>query len=196
MCCRDGFRKTSNQCYSTTMAVPVALWACYYYCIMFWKMTRKMEWSWLLQHGLLPSYSVNDSTLEEELALPWRKWTEPQLASSEHYFWQTMFFPWIALTLMEDPAGIEVLRHVMFSGNCEDKLVVNCIFWGKPPGQEMKNYSSSFLDVFRVVKTDFKNCWSVFQWKTNLHRKIISRLRLRFQFCGFFPNWCSVLQGI
>lgn len=72
------------------------------------------------------------------MIVPWRKYwhhprenelTELQTASLERYFWQKKkFFPWIALTLLEDPAGIEVLSRVMFSGTCEDKLILNFVF--------------------------------------------------------------------
>lgn len=146
MSCRNGFRETSSQCCNTTMAVPVALWARYYYCFTVWKMTRKTEWlcaSWpvLLEGSGSDLCNVVFSWIILWI-VPWRKcWhcprenelTEPQPASLECYFWQTTFFRWIALTLLEDPAGIEVLRHVTFSGTCEDKLVVNFIFWGKCP---------------------------------------------------------------
>lgn len=147
MSCRGGFRETSSQCCNTMTAVPVALWACYYYCVMFWKMARETEWLWAFWPVLLEGIGFDFCNVVFSQAIlwkivPWRKcWHYPreneltklQTASLECYFWQTMFFPWIALILLEDPAGIEVLRHIMFSGTCEDKLVVNFVFWGKCP---------------------------------------------------------------
>lgn len=139
---RDGFRETSSQCCNTMMAVPVALWAHYYYCFSFWKMTRETEWLWAFWPILSKASGCDFNNVGFSQAtlwtiVPWRKcWhypienelTEPQPASLECYFWQSTFSPWIALTLLEDPAGIKVLRHVIFSGTCEDKLVVNFVF--------------------------------------------------------------------
>ena len=155
MSCTDGFRETSSQCCNRMMAVPVVLSACYYYCVMTWEMTRETEWLWAFWLVLLEGSGCDFCNVGFSQAILWmieiwRKcWhyprenelTELQPGSLERYFWQTRFFPWIALTLLWRPSRQRSAKKCYVFRHCEEKFVVNFVFWGKSPQVRRWNIS-------------------------------------------------------